>query len=109
MTECYETGQLRAYLEGPDALPADERTAIEAHLAACPQCRERRNELRALGAAVTARIAALAPTREPDVQAALMTMRGKLRQESASYASAPPPQPGPLSPNRSNTMQPFAL
>jgi hypothetical protein len=118
MNECIDTGQLRAYLEGPAALTPEEWAAVQIHLAGCPDCRARLDDLRSLEASVTARVSALAPAGDPryahaqppDVQAALMKMRGRLREEHVARAEAgiAPAETNIVTPNRSKTMQTLA-
>jgi hypothetical protein len=86
MTECYDTGTLRLYMERPSALPDAERAAIAAHLASCAECRQELDNLRVLEASVMSRLSVLAPNQPPDMQAALMKMRAKLRTPDAPSA-----------------------
>lgn len=69
--DCYADGALRAYLDG--ALSPDERAAIAAHLDACPDCRSRMAEQRALSAQVAALLPY--PPAAPDPRAALARLR----------------------------------
>ncbi len=90
MTEHYDSGQLRAYLEDMASLPLDERSAVEAHLAICSVCKAHIGELQALEGRVTNSISLVAPAQAPDIQAALMKMRAKLREETATNVSKTP-------------------
>jgi len=71
MTNCYDEGQLRAYLDGE--LPPLERTALGSHLAGCVACREQLGRQRAL----VARVRSLLPTPlpAPEPRAALARLR----------------------------------
>jgi len=87
MTECYDTGTLRLYMESPSAMPDAERAAIAAHLASCADCRQEMDNLRVLEASVMSRLSVLAPNQPPDMQAALMKMRARLRVPDAQSAT----------------------
>ncbi len=82
MTQCYDDGRLRAALD--DQLPAGERAHLDAHLAGCPGCRARAEQLRA----AARRVAALLPSPAipPDPQAAL----ARLRAANTARADTPP-------------------
>ncbi|MBC8077688.1 MAG: zf-HC2 domain-containing protein, partial [Chloroflexales bacterium] len=71
MTNCYDEGQLRAYLDGE--LPALEHAALGAHLAGCVACQDRLGHQRALVARVRSLLPA-SPT-VPDTRAALAQLR----------------------------------
>ena len=58
MSECWDEGGLRAYLDRE--LPLEEMTRIAVHLGGCAECHARYNEL----AGRTARVAALMETLE---------------------------------------------
>ena len=62
MTNCYDEGQLRAYLDGE--LPAPERAALGAHLAGCAACQDQLGRQRALAARVRSLLPA--PPAAPD-------------------------------------------
>src|SRR5437763_812501 len=87
MTECVDEGLLMAYLVEQRAADGAERAAVEAHLAGCGSCRARLEELRGLEASVIGRMAIAAPARPPDIQAALVQMRLKLREEPVEAAT----------------------
>src|SRR5215218_6098526 len=71
MTNCYDEGRLRAYLDGE--LPAQERAALAAHLAGCAACQAQLGHQREL----TARVRTLLPAlpAAPDARAALDRLR----------------------------------
>ena len=46
LNECYDEAPLKSYMD--DALPADERGEIDAHLATCGDCRVKLGEMKAL-------------------------------------------------------------
>lgn len=113
MTQCYDTGHLRLYLESPSAMPDAERAVIAAHLATCKECRSALDGLRMLEARVMTQLSVLAPTGAPDVQAALMKMRSKLREPDSQLPKTDPITGGELlymsskpssNDTRSNTM-----
>ncbi len=86
-SQCYDTGTLRLYMESPSAMSDPERAAIAAHLATCAECRAEVDSLRLLEARVLSQLSVLAPTQAPDMQAALMKMRTRLRQPDAAPTS----------------------
>jgi len=71
MTNCYDEGRLRAYLDGE--LPPPERAALGAHLAGCAACRDQLGRQRALAARVRSLLPA--PPAAPDPGAALAQLR----------------------------------
>jgi len=71
MTNCYDEGQLRAYLDG-ELSPLD-RAALGAHLASCAECQSQVSRQRALAARVRALLPA--PPVAPDPHAALARLR----------------------------------
>jgi hypothetical protein len=88
MTPCYDTGALRAYLDGE--LPADETSTADAHLDGCVECRARLDDLRALDERVSRAIAAV-PDNAPGGDAAFARLRVRLPE-----APAPGVAPAPL-------------
>src|SRR5437762_3092682 len=70
MTQCYDEGVLRAYLD--EELPDTERTAIASHVAGCHTCRESLDRLGDLSLEVGSLLAV--PALAPDAQAALQRM-----------------------------------
>jgi hypothetical protein len=71
MTNCYDEGRLRAYLDGE--LPPLERAALAAHLAGCAACRDLLGRQRDLAAQVRSLLSA--PPAAPDARAALARLR----------------------------------
>lgn len=76
----HERERLSAYLDRE--LPADERAAVEAHLAACPECATRLAELAAADEA-----AACLPAEAPESYFEAFPARVRARLESARTAS----------------------
>src|SRR5436853_2682209 len=71
MTNCYDQGQLRAYLDGE--LPPLERAALGAHLAGCAACQGQLAHQRGLAARVSSLLAV--PPTAPEPRAALARLR----------------------------------
>jgi hypothetical protein len=71
MTNCYDEGRLRAYLDGE--LSSLNREALGAHLAGCAACRDQLRRQRALAARVRSLLPAPLPAPEP--RAALARLR----------------------------------
>src|SRR5437764_8223583 len=71
MTQCYDEGVLRAYLD--DELPDAERTGIAAHLAGCHACRHNLNKLSEQSSEVGVLLAV--PAHAPDARVALAQLR----------------------------------
>jgi hypothetical protein len=67
MTNCYDEGRLRAYLDGE--LPALERAPIAAHLASCAACRDALERLKRAAAFASVRLSA--SDAGPDARASL--------------------------------------
>jgi hypothetical protein len=86
MTNCYDEGRLRTYLDGE--LPALERVALGAHLASCVACQDQLGRQRALAARVRSLLPA--PLVAPDSHAAL----ARLRAASHSPTRSVPIQQG---------------
>lgn len=86
LTQHYDEGALRAYLAGVTTPQVPERAPIEAHLAACPACRNTLTGLRRVEDQVGAQIATLAPAQTPDAQAALRQFRWRAAQEAGMAA-----------------------
>jgi hypothetical protein len=98
MTNCYDEGRLRAYLDGELAVP--ERAALDAHLAGCAACRTALAEQRGAAGRVRA-VFATAP--EPNPRAALARLRqGASPGTPAVVASS---HPAPTTERRSIPMQ----
>lgn len=74
MSNCYDQGQLRAYLDGE--LTPLERGAIGAHAAVCAVCRSRLAELRTTASQVRAQLAQFDAS--PDPRAAFARLQGRL-------------------------------
>ncbi|GAB4217507.1 MAG: anti-sigma factor [Roseiflexaceae bacterium] len=85
MTQCYDDGRLRAALD--DELSAAERAALDAHLAGCPACQARTEQLRATARRVYALLPS--PAAPPDAQAAL----ARLRATAGTTRTDTPPAP----------------
>lgn len=83
MTGCYDDGVLRAAIDGE--LPATEHSAQMAHLAHCPACRARSDELRARAAHVAARL----DVAIPDATNALQAVRRRTANEPAPHGARP--------------------
>lgn len=81
MTQCYDEGLLRAYMEDPSVMPAGDRKKIETHLAGCELCRRVLASLDDTRQVAGARMATLAPPRPPDTRLALQKMQARLREE----------------------------
>jgi len=82
MINCYDEGQLRAYLDGE--LPALERAALGAHIASCPSCRGTLETQRALAAQVRALLPAPAAIPDPHVALSRMRIAAQAPAEAAS-------------------------
>ena len=78
MTECFDQGQLRAYLL------TGEDSSLEAHLSTCPACREQLAELRAVQMRVAKQITMLAPDHTPDSAASWHKMQATLAWQAAT-------------------------
>jgi hypothetical protein len=81
MTPCYDTGALRAYLDGE--LPADETATIDAHLDGCADCRARLDDLRALDERVSRAIASVPDSTHTASAAAFARLRARLPEAPA--------------------------
>lgn len=84
MTNCYDEGQLRAYLDGE--LPPVERAALDVHLAGCAACRDQLSRQRAL--AVRVRSLLPVPPAAPDARAALVRLRAAADQMPRSVPAS---------------------
>ena len=84
MTNCYDEGHLRAYLDG--GLPAPERAALGAHLANCAACQDQLGRQRALAARVRSLLPA--PPSVPDARAALVRLRAAADQTTRSVPAS---------------------
>jgi hypothetical protein len=84
MTNCYDEGHLRAYLDG--GLPAPERAALAAHLANCAACQDQLDRQRALAALVRSLLPA--PPSAPDARAALARLRAAADQTTRSVPAS---------------------
>jgi hypothetical protein len=71
---CTDSGLLRAYLD--DALPAQQRLEVAAHLAACPSCRAGLAALRVSAEQVSSLLGP--PATIPDMQAAFAGLRRRI-------------------------------
>src|SRR4051794_40332120 len=71
MTNCYDEGRLRAYLDGE--LPALERAALAAHLAGCAACQAQLGRQRNLAGRIRSLLPG--PPAAPDARAALHRLR----------------------------------
>src|SRR4051812_34163093 len=80
MTNCYDEGRLRAYLDGE--LPALERAALAAHLAGCAACQAQLGRQRDLAARVRALLPA--PMHAPEPRAALARLRATFHPPTRS-------------------------
>lgn len=69
---------LAGYLDDPDTLAAAERAMVEQHLAACANCRQTLDELRAVVAAL-ATLPEIAPQKSFALTHAMVGQRGQLR------------------------------
>ena len=76
MTNCYDEGHVRAYLDGE--LPPLERAALGAHLVDCATCQDKLGRQRAL--AVRVRALLPVPPAAPDARAALVRLRAAAEQ-----------------------------
>src|SRR5215216_5310034 len=85
MTNCYDEGHVRAYLDGE--LPPLERAALGAHLVDCATCQDKLGRQRAL--AVRVRALLPVPPAAPDARAALIRLRAAAEQP---LRSVPAPQ-----------------
>jgi putative zinc finger protein len=105
MTQCYDEGTLRAYLDGEG--PEIERAAVGAHITSCAACRTQLATTHALAAQVAALLPALAAP--PDRHAALERLQTLEQQHLNGAHSAgmkTEPQFSTLrSARRSTTMQ----
>lgn len=79
--QCYDEGQLRAYLDGE--LPPPERTALGAHLAGCAACQGQLDRLRA--SAMRVRSLLPAPAAAPEPRAALARLRAAQPLDSQTF------------------------
>ncbi|HEU5101239.1 MAG TPA: zf-HC2 domain-containing protein, partial [Roseiflexaceae bacterium] len=75
MIDCYDEGQLRAYLDGE--LPPRERAKLGAHLASCAACQGQLERLRLSAARVRSLLAA--PPAAPEPRSALGRLRASQR------------------------------
>jgi hypothetical protein len=80
MTNCYDEGRLRAYLDGE--LPPSERAALAVHLSGCADCQGQIDRLRVLAAQVRSLLPA--PPAIPEPQAALARLRVATDQTAPS-------------------------
>jgi hypothetical protein len=87
MSDCYDAGALRAYLDGEP--PEADRQAVTAHLDACAECRARLGELSALDTRVGAALAD-ATGDAPPAQEAFARLRRRL-SDVPNRAAAPTP------------------
>jgi anti-sigma factor RsiW len=79
--EC-DGGRLQAYLDG--AMPADERIAVENHLAGCSECRDELAVARARCRTLVTQFGSLEPAQVPNAAAALKRFRGSLEPAEVS-------------------------
>ena len=84
MTNCYDEGRLRAYLDGE--LPLLDRAALGAHLADCGGCRAQLSRQRALSARVRSLLPAPLPAPEP--RAALARLRTTVDQSTRNVPAS---------------------
>ncbi len=84
MTNCYDEGRLRAYLDGE--LPPLERAALGAHLAGCAACRDQLGRQRALAARVRSLLPA--PVAAPQPHAALARLRAAADQTTRNVPAS---------------------
>jgi hypothetical protein len=84
MTNCYDEGRLRAYLDGE--LPALERAAVEVHLASCMACQDQLGRQRALVTQIRSLLPA-SPT-VPDTRAALAQLRVAANQPTRNVPAS---------------------
>jgi hypothetical protein len=84
MTNCYDEGHLRAYLDGE--LPASERAALAAHLAGCAACQAQLARQRALAARVRSLLPV--PQAVPDARVALARLRGTTQQTARNIPAS---------------------
>jgi hypothetical protein len=86
MMNCYDEGQLRAYLDGE--LPPFERAALGAHLAGCSACREQLGRQRALAARVRSLLPA--PLAAPEPRAALARLHAAANRPTRNASTFQP-------------------
>jgi anti-sigma factor RsiW len=84
MTNCYDQGHLRAYLDGE--LPPLERAALGAHLAGCVACQDQLGRQRDLAARIRSRLPA--PPAAPDPRAALARLRAATEQTTRNVPAS---------------------
>jgi hypothetical protein len=97
MTNCYDEGQLRAYLDGE--LPPAERAALSTHMAGCSACQGQLDRQRLVAARVRSLLPA--PSATPDPRAALARLRASTSQQPSNLQAFKPsnPQRSPMQSN----------
>jgi hypothetical protein len=100
MTEHYDDGALRSYLD--DQLPQSQRAELAVHLEGCEACKSRLNEVSALAQAVTDHFAqqASAMNTQPSVDMAFARLRPQLVAASTTVSSRRFPRSGSVGRNR---------